>query len=153
MNKVNIQPNTGQKESINQRTERQNPKVNSNRKSFIDKKLISVIDNSYHKLVSGKSNKQTLCKSHKVKKNTIENLVIALLNIRSIRNKMDELEIYVNNLVKKPHIIIITETWLKSQEIQFFNIKHYETIGNCRESTRGGGILFFIRDDIKFNLI
>lgn len=82
-----------------------------------------------------------------------EKLNIALLNIRSIRNKLNELEMFVDDLNKKPHIIIITETWLREDELKIFNLKNYQTIGNCRTIQRGGGILFFIRDTIRFKII
>lgn len=64
-----------------------------------------------------------------------------------------ELEIFIENLDKKPNIIIITESWLKENELEFYNLNHYETIGNCRKNQRGGGIIIFIRDDIKFNIL
>lgn len=60
---------------------------------------------------------------------------------------------YIEQLKKKPHLIVITETWLKNEEIIFYNLKNYQSIGNCRENTRGGGILLYIRDDIKFNIV
>ena len=76
-----------------------------------------------------------------------------LLNIRSIKKKLQELEIFIESLVKKPDIIIITESWLKEDELKFFNLKNYQTIGNCRPNQRGGGIIIFINEDIKFNIV
>lgn len=89
----------------------------------------------------------------KTKKKSGDQLCIALLNIRSIRNKLNELAIYIESLDSKPQIIIITESWLKNNETQFFNLDGYQSITNCRSTHRGGGIIIFIRDDIKFNVI
>lgn len=82
------------------------------------------------------------------------NLIIASLNIRSIRKKLNELEIVSENLKRKPHIIItITESWLREEELKFFNIKTYQSIGNCRSTHRGGGIIIFLRNDINFKIL
>lgn len=58
-----------------------------------------------------------------------DNLVIMLLNIRSIRKKLNELEIFIDDLNKKPHIIIITESWLREEEVKFFNLKNLQIFG------------------------
>lgn len=80
-------------------------------------------------------------------------LIIILLNIRSLREKLIELEIILNDFNEKPHLIIITESWLKEDEIKFYNLKNYQSIANCRKDIRGGGIIIYIRDDIIFNTI
>lgn len=81
-------------------------------------------------------------------------MIIALLNIRSIRKKLSELEIFIDELEHKPHIIIITEeSWLRDEEIKFSNLNNYQSIGNCRSNQRGGGIIIFVRDDLKFNIL
>lgn len=59
------------------------------------------------------SNKGINKKITRKKKQNKNNLVIMLLNIRSIKNKLNELEIFLEELNKKPSIIIITESWLK----------------------------------------
>lgn len=76
-----------------------------------------------------------------------------LLNIRSIKNKLNELEIFLEELNKKPSIIIITESWLKNEEVKYFNLKNYQSLGNCRTNQRGGGIIFFINDNLNYNVI
>lgn len=81
------------------------------------------------------------------------NLSIGPLNIRSIRNKLPELEGFLYEQGKMPKIIIITETWLRPEDIQFYNLNNYQTIANCREKHRGGGVLMFIHNDIKYNLL
>lgn len=85
--------------------------------------------------------------------NSNNGLVIGLLNIRSLKNKLHELETFIKEQTKPPKIFIITETWLKQNEVKFYNINNYQTIANCRETSRDGGVLMFIHNSIKFNLI
>ena len=95
-------------------------------------------------------NKNTNVSKKKLK---LEELIIILLNIRSLKEKLAEIEIILNELKEKPHVIVITETWLKEDEIKFYNLKNYQSIANCRKDSRGGGIIIYIRDDINFNII
>lgn len=88
------------------------------------------------------SNKKT---NNKSELNT--NLNLAVLNIRSLKEKLNELESCLLELVDKPHIILITESWVKEDEIKFYNLRNY------RKKNRGGGIIFFIHESIKFTII
>ena len=69
-------------------------------------------------------------------------------NARSVVNKMDELELYVHE--EKPNIIGITETWenskIENSEISF---EGYQTFRKDRKDRIGGGVLLYIRNDIK----
>ena len=49
-------------------------------------------------------------------------------------------------------IIIITETWLNTNNINLFNINEYNSIHTIRKNGRGGGILINIKYDIIDNL-
>lgn len=67
-----------------------------------------------------------------------KNCLLFLLNCRSIRNKINDLEISLSDC--KPYIMCLTETWLKSFEIQSFGINNYNLISNyCRSTNKGGG--------------
>lgn len=92
-------------------------------------------------------------KKQKNRNKKLNKLIIALLNIRSIKNKINDLETLIDDLNEKPHIIIITESWLKEDEVKFYNLNNYQTVSNCRINSRGGGILIFIRNDINFNVV
>lgn len=67
---------------------------------------------------------------------TKQDLNILYINIRSIRNKLDELESIVLNYPETIHIIVLTETWIYTNEQQYFNLKEYSAIHDCRD-TRG----------------
>ena len=49
-----------------------------------------------------------------------------------MKSKLDELDMLITDL-KQPDIIIISETWLKSGEEKFINIKGYTFEGIPRE--------------------
>lgn len=77
-------------------------------------------------------------------KNTINSkLKILFWNIRSANNKKDELEKLISDL----DIFIGVESWLKKGSD--FSINGFKIFRKDR-STRGGGILFAIRNGIKF---
>ena len=59
-------------------------------------------------------------------------LRVVQINTRGLKSKLDELDILITDL-KQPDVIIISETWLKSGEEKFINIKGYTLEGIPRE--------------------
>jgi hypothetical protein len=73
-------------------------------------------------------------------------------NARSIVNKYEELEIYIEN--EKPHVIAITESWATTEigdsEIC---INGYTLFRKDREGVkRGGGVLLYVKSDLPASL-
>lgn len=81
--------------------------------------------------------------------NIIKNIKILYMNARSIKNKMDEIEILINN--EQIDILVITETWVKINEINFYNFHSYTPAYATREK-RGGGLGIFVHNKLKFNI-
>lgn len=71
-------------------------------------------------------------------------------NIRSLRNKINDIEILVNNY--KADIIVLTETWINETEKPFYNFTNYISIYSCRKR-QGGGLGLFIHDSFEFETI
>ena len=69
-------------------------------------------------------------------------------NAQSVVNKLEELELYVHE--EKLHIIGITESWgnskIENSEISFDG---YQIFRKDRKERIGGGVLLYIRNDIK----
>lgn len=91
-----------------------------------------------HKLILGKCN-------------------ILYININSIQNKLDDLEINIHNITQKYknqviHIIALTEIRLQEHLTQYYNIPHYASYFQTRSDGHGGCALF-IHDSITSNLI
>lgn len=69
-------------------------------------------------------------------------------NIRSIRNKFEEIETFPK-IQNYPEIIALTETWLSPEEEHLYNINGYNAIFRSRQ-TRGGGILIYLKHGIEY---
>ena len=81
------------------------------------------------------------------------NFTAISVNIRSLNNYKNfaKLESLLSALTFKPSIIAVTETWLKPDQLgPHINLFHYTFLSNPRSKYRGGGIAFYIRDDIEY---
>lgn len=72
------------------------------------------------------------------------------INIRSLRNKIEEITILT--AIHQPDILVLTETWLYQQESDNIKILNYSAYHSCRE-TRGGGVSIFIQKKYEANII
>lgn len=94
--------------------------------------------------------------THKINKPATDSnhlLNIFYINIRSIRHKHDELKQYLfKNIKFIYHIIIITESWIKKDEIKYYDMDNYNLYASTREDREGGGILMYIHTSLISNL-
>lgn len=78
-------------------------------------------------------------------------------NARSIvkPGKMDELRCLIHTIPHKVHVILITETWIKSEaEAENLKIPGYTHYYNYRcDNRRGGGVSIFVQNDLKHHYI
>jgi hypothetical protein len=75
-------------------------------------------------------------------------------NVQSLRNKFS----YIGNKIinNTYDVVAFTETWLSCHERDFiaeFKIKGYKTINKDRTDKRGGGVILYIKDHLKFREI
>lgn len=77
---------------------------------------------------------------------------ILYLNIRSLRNKIYELESLINSNKFQIHAIVLTETWLEDGEAKFFNFPNFKSFHLTR-SKRGGGVAIFVKVDHEASLV
>lgn len=72
-------------------------------------------------------------------------LNVLYLNAVSIRNKLDNITLFIKSFNFKIHIIVICETRLKQNETKIFNIEGYTAHHSTREGKyRGGGCSIYI---------
>lgn len=71
------------------------------------------------------------------------------LNMRSVKNKIDDLEIYLDSFTAKFDIIVLTETWLRKDEAPP-HIQGYKSITISRENRRGGGIAVYVKNSYQY---
>lgn len=85
--------------------------------------------------------------------NNLNDLNILYLNIRSIRNKLDDLESIIQHHYKTlTHIIALTEVWIFDNEVEHFNIPNYDKY-YCNRSNRGGGCALYVHNTLYSNII
>jgi hypothetical protein len=73
---------------------------------------------------------------------------IYYLNVRSLRNKINDIRDYVQHDVTHYTILIFTETWLNENELQFFDIDNYDAYHSVRQS-RGAGVSIYVRNNLN----
>lgn len=70
------------------------------------------------------------------------------MNIRSMRNKIDDIELLrekLENGSSSPiHIIVLSEIWIHENENKFHHLKNYEAYFSNRESKRAGGCAIYV---------
>ena len=78
----------------------------------------------------------------KLNKEITNKLKIVQLNIRGLKGKYYNIIDLINRL-KNPDVIILCETWLKSNDTQP-QIPGYDYIGKSKQNRKGGGVGFLI---------
>ncbi|KAL3287559.1 hypothetical protein HHI36_002026 [Cryptolaemus montrouzieri] len=76
-------------------------------------------------------------------------LIIIYIDIRSLRNKLDDLKNILEQEEQEIPFVFSTETWLYPNETDLFSLDDYESVHNCR-NTRGGVNSIYIRKNIHF---
>lgn len=86
---------------------------------------------------------------------TFSNTKINLLhiNINSIRNKIDDLLLYILQFEVTIHVVCISEMRLSSDELNICNLPNYDAVCCPRSSRSGGGACIFIHKSIEYETI
>lgn len=103
-------------------------------------------DNISYQLTSNYANIQETKKS----------LKCLYANVRSIvkPGKFDELRCIVQSFQDIVHIIILAETWIKSdKEAKTFQLPGYTHYYNYRSNVRGGGVSIFAHNNLKHSIV
>lgn len=74
-------------------------------------------------------------------------LKILFWNVRSAIPRKNELQ----QILKDLDILVCVESWLKPKD--HFKVSGFNTYRKDRENSRGGGLLFLVRKDIKFSTL
>lgn len=80
------------------------------------------------------------------------NFNILYLNIRSLRNKLEDLHLLITSYKCPIHVIILTESWLKESENMFFNLPYYTSYFSNR-ATAYGGVAIYVSEKINSTFI
>lgn len=72
-------------------------------------------------------------------------------NIQSIRNKVDEINLLIDEMTLPPTVIAFTEHWLTYEEIPVINLSGYKLASCfCRRHFSHGGCSIYVREDLGF---
>ena len=70
---------------------------------------------------------------------------VFLQDFRSLPRNFEEFELEAKQLSQGPHIICLTETWLKNNcNNDVFQIQGYEPLYSCASFKRGGGVDIYV---------
>lgn len=76
-----------------------------------------------------------------------DNFTVMHINIQSIKNKLDELEVFL--MEHNVDIACITESWCRPDETDCIKVAGYSVVANfCRSSRIHGGCLILARDAV-----
>lgn len=85
--------------------------------------------------------------------NNVNSFNCIYFNIRSLRNKLDEISLFLASFKKTIHILILAETWLHESVKTITNIPGYNSIHSVRKDKIGGGVSIFVKDNLIFNSV
>jgi len=77
-------------------------------------------------------------------------LKIVYLNTRTLKNKLEEIQLLLTK--ENADIAIVAETWVGKNEVDFYNFDNYNSVYATREK-RGGGVAIFVKKGIKFKIL
>ena len=73
-------------------------------------------------------------------------------NMRSIPKNLRNFELYLSNIDYVFNFLCFSETWLKENNCELYNLPGYIAKHNCRKDRIGGGVSIYTRDNIEFTV-
>lgn len=80
------------------------------------------------------------------------NLNIFYLNIRSLKNKIQEIKLHLQQSNVTYHVIALAETWLTEEDIGMYELENYTSYNSVRKSRIGAGVSIYVINSINSNL-
>ena len=80
----------------------------------------------------------------------VKGFSIMHLNVRSIPKNIDKLNSYLLSLDIQFSIIGLTETWLKEETLDLYELPEYKSIHLTRPSRKGGGVSLYIHNNYDY---
>lgn len=83
-------------------------------------------------------------------------LNILYINIQSLRNKLDDLQVLIEGIERETnqsiHLIALSEIWIYENENIQFNLTNYDVYFQNRASNRSGGCCIYVKNEINSTL-
>lgn len=74
------------------------------------------------------------------------------LNMRSIKNKKDDLGMCLNSFTTEFDAVVLTETWLTDADLTP-HLKGYRSVTLNRLNRRGGGVMIYLKSNLQYRVI
>lgn len=111
-------------------------------------------DIHYYTDISGRGGVYTLETWNDLEGENVESgLFLLSLNIRSYNRHKDELIAMLSAMDHQPDILILTETWLCRDDLNFADIEGYEAYHTLREDGRGGGVSIYCSSKYRASFV
>lgn len=68
-------------------------------------------------------------------------------NARSLKKNFQIIEDFISQSELSYHLIVVTETWLFSNETHFYNFPNYNAFHSNRDCSRGGGVAIYVHNN------
>ena len=78
-------------------------------------------------------------------------LLILHLNIRSLQKNFDEFQSLIDSMKSKPHVILVTETWLDPLLSQSYMLNNYRLEVSSLTEFRGKGVAIYIDNSLTYS--
>lgn len=82
-----------------------------------------------------------------------EHINCLYVNIRSLRGKLLDFYAFISSFKSTIHVIILSETWLYSQEKEFINLIGYNAFHSTSDYSRALGVSIFVIEDLLANVV
>ena len=79
------------------------------------------------------------------------NFSILHINVRSIKNKFDEVQHFLTRSDNQWDVITLSETWLKDDIVKYYELENYNVFASCRRDGEGGGTAIYV--NVKYDVI
>lgn len=95
---------------------------------------------------------KTTHSKHTTPKINDNNLNIFYLNIKSVKNKLDEIKIIMQQSKITFHVIVLIETWLTENDIGMYGLDNYTSYNSVRKTRDGAGISIYVINSLQSNI-
>lgn len=108
-------------------------------------------DRNHH--LPSQSDTRTITQIEGLKISKANSLKLFYFNARSLREKLNELEVLLNEAPCRMDVLMITETWSRNDIEASMSLLNYHCFFASRSSRRGGGSAVFVHKDINATLV
>ena len=90
------------------------------------------------------------CDYHTSVHNIGGNFNVIHFNVRSLKNKLDDLHNFLLKTGVTWDVICISETWLQDLITKYYDLDNYSLVTTCRKVGEGGGVAIYVHE--KYNM-